>query len=361
MKLDTSAIMFCDIIDNYGDAGFCARLSRALLEYIKTVAIFTNKPGVFYQILGEDNLALINSGTEILSIFHNGCTSFEIPHSENYIIFDLFETQAPLEFLIFFSDRSNVQRIALDYLSTEKWSEPLQGMQAPDSRMLQTSNENLLKFRKRYWYSPGISKKSGGLIWENRKSIDNVEREKVRERVLSLKETKVFGKLSEKAFFICDFSYEKFRFSFFKRLAKERPFVIWSPRGITLCQTDFDVILQSMDLNIVRGEDSFGTAHFAASSRWKVPFLWQPYLEHNFNHKKKFLEWKCHFKHLTISSYWNLAEALMSREYEKYDELWPYFFTDWLKLKDYIALDCRKITNNRSLVRTLLNVQKTKE
>ena len=157
MRLDTSAIIFCDIIDNYGDAGFCIRFSRALLEYIKTVAIFTNKPSIFFKVIGENNLILINANTEILRIFHNSCTSFEVPYSANYLIFDLFETQAPLEFLIFFSDRSNVQRIALDYLSTEKWSEPLQGMQAPDSRMLQTSNENLLKFRKRYWYSPGLS------------------------------------------------------------------------------------------------------------------------------------------------------------------------------------------------------------
>ena len=116
-----------------------------------------------------------------------------------------------------------------------------------------------------------------------------------------------------------------------------------------------------MDLNIVRGEDSFVTGHFAASSKWKVPFLWQPYLEQNLNHKKKFLEWKNHFKHLTNFSYWNLAEALMSRKYEKYDELWPYFFSDWLKLKNDMALDCLRITENRSLVRTLLNVQKTKE
>ena len=361
MRLDTSAIIFCDIIDNYGDAGFCIRFTRALLEYIKTVAIFTNKPNIFYKVIGENNLILINANTEILSIFHNSRTSFEIPYSANYIIFDLFETQAPLEFLIFFSDRSNVQRIALDYLSTEKWSEPLQGMQAPDSRMLQTIDKNLLKFRQRRWYSPGISKKSGGLIWENRKSIDYLERKKARERVLSLKETKIFGELSEEAFFICDFSYEKFRFSFFNKFAKERSFVIWSPRAITLCQADFDIILQSMDLNIVRGEDSFVTAHFAASSKWKVPFLWQPYLEQNLNHKKKFLEWKYHFKHLTITSYWNLAEALMSRKYKKYDELWPYFYTDWLNLKSYMSLDCLKITKNRSLVRTLLNVQKTKE
>ena len=79
MRLDTSAIIFCDIIDNYGDAGFCLRFSRALLEYIKTVAIFTNKPSIFYKVIGENNLILINSSTEILSIFHNRFTSFEIP------------------------------------------------------------------------------------------------------------------------------------------------------------------------------------------------------------------------------------------------------------------------------------------
>ena len=98
MKLNTSAIIFCDIIDNYGDAGFCIRLSKALLKYIKTVAIFTNKPSIFYKVIGEDNLILINASTNILSIFHNRRTPFEIPHSENYIIFDLFETQASLEF-----------------------------------------------------------------------------------------------------------------------------------------------------------------------------------------------------------------------------------------------------------------------
>ncbi|MEL0214341.1 MAG: elongation factor P maturation arginine rhamnosyltransferase EarP, partial [Burkholderiaceae bacterium] len=103
MKLNTSAIVFCDIVDNYGDAGFCLRLSKALLEYIKTVAIFTNKPSIFYKVIGENNLMLINSRNEIFSIFHNRCTSFKIPYSESYIIFDLFETKASLEFLIFFS------------------------------------------------------------------------------------------------------------------------------------------------------------------------------------------------------------------------------------------------------------------
>ena len=91
MKLDTSAIMFCDIIDNYGDAGFCARLSKALLKYIKTVAIFTNKPGILYKVIGENNLILINANTEILSIFPTSRTSFKVPYSANYIIFDLFE------------------------------------------------------------------------------------------------------------------------------------------------------------------------------------------------------------------------------------------------------------------------------
>ena len=57
------------------------------------------------------------------------------------------------------------------------------------------------------------------------------------------------------------------------------------PRAITYANLTL-ISFCNMDLNIVRGEDSFVTAHFAASSRWKIPFLWQPYLEHNFNHKK---------------------------------------------------------------------------
>tara|TARA_B100000963_G_scaffold361458_1_gene396992 strand:+ start:4470 stop:5540 length:1071 start_codon:yes stop_codon:yes gene_type:complete len=354
MKSDTSAIIFCNIIDNYGDAGFCARFSRALLYYIKTVTVFTDKPSVFHKIIGEKNLTLMNSDDVVFRVFYYKDITLPIPLSKNYIIFELFETQVPINFLRTFQERSNVKRIMLDYLSTEKWNESFQGIQAPDARLFRSKDQDLLKFRKRYWFAPGISNKSGGLIWEDRISVDSRTRKKIRENVLSLRETKIYGNLHATAFYICDFSYEKFRFSFFSKLARDKTFVIWSPRTPIFCQTDFDIILQSMDLNIVRGEDSFISAHFAASSRWRVPFLWQPYLENDYYHKSKFFGWKNHFNHLTIDSYWNFAQALMARNFDKYQKLWPYFYRDWLELKDCMALDCRKITKNRSLLKTML-------
>ena len=52
-------------------------------------------------------------------------------------------------------------------------------MQAPDSRMLQTVIKTTQISTKALVFS-GVSKKSGGLIWENRKSIDYLERKKKR-------------------------------------------------------------------------------------------------------------------------------------------------------------------------------------
>ena len=87
--------------------------------------------------------------------------------------------------------------------------------------MLQTSDKNLLKFRQRRWYSPHF-KKSGGLIWENRKSIDYLERKKARERVLSLKETKIFGELSEELFLYVIFLMKSFDFLFLISFQKRK-------------------------------------------------------------------------------------------------------------------------------------------
>ena len=356
MKTDAIAILFCDVIDNYGDAGFCVRLGKALIEHGKKVIIFTNKPSIFYKIIGEANILSTSKENKAIQIFEKEKQLYQVPSSQDYIIFDLFQSRAPIKFLRYFRDRSNVSRVVLDYLSTENWSEKLQGILAPDPPLLQCTDKKLIKLRDRYWYSPGLSKNSGGLITENRESIDEKKRNSVRNSILSLEETRVFGSSSSPTFFICDFSYEKFRYSFLSNFVDDRTFVVWSPRKVTLSQYEFDLILQSMDLNIIRGEDSFVTAHFASASNWKVPFFWQPYLELNGGHENKFSGWKSHFKHLRLDSYWKFAEALQGRKHEKYCDLWSNFQADWLKLKSSMSLDCIDITKRRSLLTTLLNV-----
>jgi len=67
--------------------------------------------------------------------------------------------------------------------------------------------------------------------------------------------------------------------------------VFWHPKGLEVTQDEFDIALQACDLNFVRGEDSFVRAHWAAASRWQVPFVWQPYRQDDNAHADKLNGW----------------------------------------------------------------------
>ncbi|MGA1254171.1 MAG: elongation factor P maturation arginine rhamnosyltransferase EarP, partial [Burkholderiaceae bacterium] len=64
------------------------------------------------------------------------------------------------------------------------------------------------------------------------------------------------------------------------------------PAGVSYSQIEFDAVLQSCDLNFVRGEDSFVRAHYAAAGRWRVPFVWQPYRQEEDAHQQKLQAWQ---------------------------------------------------------------------
>ena len=50
-ECNTVFFLFCDIVDNFGDAGSCFRLARALKKRgIKKVIIYTNNTAIFSLI-----------------------------------------------------------------------------------------------------------------------------------------------------------------------------------------------------------------------------------------------------------------------------------------------------------------------
>jgi hypothetical protein len=69
------------------------------------------------------------------------------------------------------------------------------------------------------------------------------------------------------------------------------------PEGLAFSHDEFDAVLQSCDLNLVRGEDSFVRAHYAAVGRWQVPFVWQPYRQAAGAHLDKLAAWQQHLIH----------------------------------------------------------------
>ena len=126
-------------------------------------------------------------------------------------------------------------------------------------------------------YSRGFQKNQG-LIWENRKSTDHIERKK-REKLLSLKETK-FLENYPRGFSFVTFLM-KVSIFFFNRLAKERPFVIWSPERLPYARLTL-MSFSKYGLNIVE-ERIHLRPHILPPHR-REGLLWQPYLNHN--HKK---------------------------------------------------------------------------
>jgi hypothetical protein len=245
----------------------------------------------------------------------------------------------------------NVKRICLDYLSTENWTDSLQGMCSPDLRVPLNKTPSLVN---RSWYAPGFTKKSAGIIWENRELASIAKRKKFRELILKQEDTKIFGPNSNNIFIICNFVYTKNNFPFNEKCFFGLPVAVWSPKSILFSQNEFDIILQSTDFNVVRGEDSFVTAHFASACCWKVPFVWQPYFQDCDNHQNKFFGWKKEFFNLRNNYFWEFAESIALRREDRLVFLWSALRNDWVNIKNSMSRDCLRITTEKSLLDTIL-------
>ena len=263
----------------------------------------------------------------------------------------MFGTSVPIEFLRSMIKKVNVKRVCLDYLSTENWTDSLQGMCSPDLRVPLNKTPSLVN---RSWYAPGFTKNSAGIIWENRELVSTAKRKKFRELILKQKDTKIFGPNSDNIFIICNFVYTKNNFPFNEKSFFGFPVAVWSPKSIFFSQSDFDIILQSTDFNVVRGEDSFVTAHFASASCWKVPFVWQPYYQDCNNHRNKFFGWKKKFSNLRNNYFWEFAESIALRREDRLVFLWTALIHDWVNIKKTMSHDCLRMTTEKSLLDTIL-------
>ena len=103
--------------------------------------------------------------------------------------------------------------------------------------------------------------------------------------------------IEDDVFLVLAFGYQDAPWSELEKLLAEQlptgfsSYRFWRPKGIEYAQLAFDQILQSCDLNFVRGEDSFVRAHWASAGPWQVPFVWQPYRQEDKAHGHKLAGW----------------------------------------------------------------------
>ena len=341
MKIDSIDI-FCQVIDNYGDVGVAYRLAREFKR------VYPNKK-LRFVINQIEELNLIRKSENIEVILYKDISKIE--NSADLII-ESFGCEIPKEYMDKALKKSKLI-INLEYFSAEKWV---------DDFHLQESflGGNL----KKYFFIPGLSEKSGGILLDN----EFLERKK---KVEANKEyyLEKFG-IKEKYDLIGSvFSYKKNFDSLIEELKKlnkkvillilsektQKNFIKYFDNGNNYDKIKFvklpfftydkyEELLALCDFNLVRGEDSFVRALLLGK-----PFLWHIYPQDENTHIKKlesFLEKYC-------SNNKELKQTFINYNINKDD--FSYFFKNFKEIEKYNKNYANYLIKNCNLMEKLIN------
>lgn len=280
--LPRSIDIFCEIIDNYGDIGVVYRLARELRSIYKgtKIRVILNRVDEFLEI---NKRAKKLDHQEIDGVIYL---------TENYIeklseldvadiIIEAFGCSIDEKYMEKAKSESTLM-LNLEYLSGEKWIEDVHLMESP------LGAEKLRK----YFFMPGFSKKSGGIIVNKREKKD---RDEILKKIgIELEKGEKLGSI---------FTYEKnftplletlkkmdnkFYLLIFGEKSKKSIEDLKLPENVRiekmnfLNQEEYEDILNISDFNFVRGEDSVVRAMIAGR-----PFVWHIYLQENLAHMDK--------------------------------------------------------------------------
>lgn len=288
--------LFCRVIDNYGDAGVCWRLARQLAhEYPVQVRLWIDQAAVLGKIVGNSDLPL--HGRQIGGVeIREWSDPFHVKAAEPLpdVVIEGFGCRLPDNYIsVMAAEQVQPVWINMEYLSAESWVEDCHEMASLLSGIP----------LKKYFFFPGFTAKTGGLIRENylaearrRFQQDSTARAALFNR-LGIRENAVY--------FLSLFCYDHAPVSLlFEILAQQNRQQVCCvvPEGVAsrqvslflgmpakagmartkgrltvrvipfVDQDEYDRLLWSCDLNIVRGEDSFIRAQWAAR-----PFIWHIY------------------------------------------------------------------------------------
>lgn len=272
--------IFCNVIDNYGDAGVCLHLARTLSHQNYQVRLFCNNLTVLNTIIDQqdqDNkhlkvvnwehpLSSYHAAKVVISAFNcrfDECTIQELRQKPECII------------------------INLEYLSAESWVEDCHGL---------TSFVDGLSV---YYFFPGFTNKTGGLnvdskfkerclnvlqnLKEKLNSLDNGPKQRaltlfgyhnpsVQNIINALNNSKHHSQLLVFKGLALDNLQELTKMSFSQAQNTKLSFNLEVKVSSMVTHEQYDEMLLSHDFNLVRGEDSIVRAMHTGH-----PFLWHIY------------------------------------------------------------------------------------
>ena len=300
--------LFCQVIDNFGDIGVGWRLVRQLVaEHGCEVRLIVDDLGAFRVIAPEIDSGLPRQSLLGVEVVAWSAADSLIPCE---VVIEAFACNPPARYVEAMAQRRPPPVwINLEYLSAEAWIDEIHGMPSQHQRLPLT----------KYFFCPGFTEASGGLIRESRVvppvypsfgSLPLGERVGVRDVALEPNWAKTHG-LSPLAApppgegnTASTLQIFAFAYPHAPVQALAQTFATAGmPSTVTLAapltkaapnwqvaapvpQTEFDALLARFDFLIVRGEDSFVRAQWAAK-----PFLWHIYPTDDGAHLVKLNAW----------------------------------------------------------------------
>lgn len=296
MSSPISAHLFCRVVDNFGDIGVCWRLARQLAsEHDVQVTLWVDDLASFRRIcpLVDPQVGRQTVVNVVVRFWSDGACDWEKENIPDLVI-EAFACELPPAYILAMSRRGPKPAwINLEYLSAENWVEACHARPSPHPVLPLT----------KYFFFPGFTDDTGGLLCESdlftqRKAFQADEQAKQR----FLHSLGIPAK--QDACLVSLFCYQSAPvaalFSIWSQ--STQPVICVVPEGVAsdqvaeflgrpavagaagnrnhltvkvipfLSQSDYDRLLWSCDVNLVRGEDSLVRAHWAAR-----PFIWQIY------------------------------------------------------------------------------------
>ncbi len=311
--------IFCKVIDNYGDIGVCWRLARQLhVEHDLQIRLWIDDLSAAQAIIPNLNISENHQVCDEISI-SKWDEKIDFSQAAEVVI-ETFACGLPPTYLAAMVQQKT-KWVNLEYLSAEPWVENFHAKPSPQS-FLKTANG-----LTRYFYFPGFTEATGGLIREREIAAQlqnhaNSSFPRKRESILDGNSRGIpafagmtENEVSENALKISLFCYPNAPIHdlFTALQANIHAVAVYVPASSILpqiadffgvetndagdyfsrdnlhvhilpflSQADYDALLRDCDLNFVRGEDSWLRAICAGK-----PFIWQPYVQEENTHLKK--------------------------------------------------------------------------
>lgn len=265
--------LFCHVIDNHGDAGVCWRLAADLAARGVAVRLVIDDPSPLAW--------LAPGGAGGVSV-----QTWPGDGEPGDVVIEAFGCDPPTGFVAAMAAKAVPPVwINLEYLSAEDWVERAHGLPSPQASGL-----------TKWFLFPGFTPRTAGLLRE----AGLLERRAAFDGRAWLASRGWAARADERVVLL--FSYANPMLPLLRDELAQAPTLLLVPPGPAqaaaqawapapglrvqplpfVSQADFDHLLWSADLNLVRGEDSLVRALWAGA-----PFVWQAYPQHDGVHHAK--------------------------------------------------------------------------